>query len=36
MLTADVGGILVGGGSRNPVGEEREYKERWVEMNRNE
>ena len=26
MLTADMGGILVGGGSRNPVGEQMEYK----------
>ena len=32
MLTADMGGIFVGGGSRNPVGEEKEYKEKWLEF----
>ena len=36
MLSANMGGILVGGGNRNPVGEQIEYKEKWVEMGRTE
>ena len=31
---ANMGGILVGGENRNPVNEQNEYKEKWVEMSR--
>ena len=34
MLSTNMGGILVGGENRNPVNEQNEYKEKWVEMSR--
>ena len=36
MLSAKMGGMLVGGKNRSPVNEQNEYKEKWVEMSRTE